>query len=445
MRTQIQCPQCGTNYVAEIHQVIDANQNPELKQELLSGRLNLAVCPNCGAGGQVSTVLVFHDPDHELFMVHVPPELNLNQLQREQIIGQLSQQVMNNTPPEQRRAYLFQPQMMLNMQTFMEKVLETEGITPEMIAWQRQQAELLQTLARADKDVVDHLLKERLGEIDETFFAMLQSYIDAASQMNDDRQLLPLINLRARLMTETPAGRRLEKRQVALHKFNQDARKQGELTPELLLKHVLANQEDEDIVNNLVLAGQRALSYQFFQLLTDAIEAQEKGGNQAAAQRLSAIRSNLLQLYDSLQQQSQQMLETATNTLQSILSAPDKEAAIQENLERIDDAFMYVLSARMAEAEEEGRTAEAQALSELYDLILQQAEGGLPPEIQLLNQLVRVETKAEQEQLIEENEELVSPELLLLLDRVLEQAQDTGQKELNGRLQSVKSLIEARL
>ena len=445
MRTQIQCPQCGTNYVAEIHQVIDARQNPELKQQLLSGQLNLAVCPNCGAGGQVSTVLVYHDPEHELFMVYVPPELNLNQVQREQIIGQLSQQVMNNTPPEQRRAYLFQPQMILNMQTFLEKVLETEGITPEMIARQREQAELLQTLARADKDVADHLIKERVGEIDETFFAMLQSYIDAASQMNDERQLLPLVNLRARLMTATPAGRRLEKRQVALHKFNQDARKQGQLTPELLLKHVLANQEDEDVVNSLVLAGQAALSYEFFQLLTDEIEEQERAGNQDAARRLSEIRSNLLQLYDAMQQQSQQMLETADNTLQTILSAPDREAAIQENLDQIDDAFMYVLSARTAEAEEKGRTAEVQALNEVYDLILKQAEGELPPEIQLLNQLVRAETKAEQEQLLEENEELLSPQLLMIVDRVLEQAQDAGQNELNSRLQSVKSLIETRL
>lgn len=445
MRTQVKCPQCGTPYLAEVHQVIDTRQNPELKQQLLSGQLNLAICPNCGAGGQISTVLLFHDPEHELFMVHVPHELNLNQVQREEIIGQLSQQVMNNTSPEQRRAYMFQPQMILNMQTFMEKVLETEGITPEMIARQRKQAELLRTLATADKDVADLLIKERMDEIDETFFAMLQSTIDAASQTNDNRQLLPLVNLRARLMTETPAGRRLEKRQVALHKFNQDARKQGGLTPELLLKHIVANQENEDIVNALVLAGQGALSYQFFQLLTEEIEKQEKSGDQASAQRLSEIRTNLLQLYDAMQQQSQQILKTAENTLESILTAPDKKAAIKENQEQIDDAFMYVLSARIAEAEQEGKKADAQALNELYELILEEAESELPPEIRLLNQLVRVKTKKEQARLIEENQELVSPELLMLVERILEQAQEAGQEELNGRLQSVRSLIEARL
>lgn len=445
MRTQVKCPQCGTPYLAEVHQVIDTRQNPELKQQLLSGQLNLAICPNCGAGGQISTVLLFHDPEHELFMVHVPHELNLNQVQREEIIGQLSQQVMNNTSPEQRRAYMFQPQMILNMQTFMEKVLETEGITPEMIARQRKQAELLRTLATADKDVADLLIKERMDEIDETFFAMLQSTIDAASQTNDNRQLLPLVNLRARLMTETPAGRRLEKRQVALHKFNQDARKQGGLTPELLLKHIVANQENEDIVNALVLAGQGALSYQFFQLLTEEIEKQEKSGDQAGAQRLSEIRTNLLQLYDAMQQQSQQILKTAENTLESILTAPDKKAAIKENQEQIDDAFMYVLSARIAEAEQEGKKADAQALNELYELILEEAESELPPEIRLLNQLVRVKTKKEQARLIEENQELVSPELLMLVERILEQAQEAGQEELNGRLQSVRSLIEARL
>ena len=86
----------------------------------------------------MATLMLFHDPDHEMFMVHVPQELNLNQMQREQTIGQLTKQVMDEMPAEERRAYMFQPQIMMNWQTFMEKVLETEGITPEMIARQKK-------------------------------------------------------------------------------------------------------------------------------------------------------------------------------------------------------------------------------------------------------------------------------------------------------------------
>ena len=165
MITQLTCPRCGTPFQAEIHQMIDVGQQPELKMQLLNGALNVAACPNCGAATQLATPLVYHDPEHQLFMIHVPQEMNVTQVQREEMIGRFTRQVMEATPQEQRRAYLFQPQMILTMQTFMEKVLETEGITKEMIDKQRKQAELLQTLARADKDVVDHLLK-RAGQGD---------------------------------------------------------------------------------------------------------------------------------------------------------------------------------------------------------------------------------------------------------------------------------------
>ena len=231
MHTQITCPNCGTPYTAEVHQLIDVGRNPELKNLLLSGQLNVAVCPSCGASGQLSSAMVYHDPEHELFMVYVPQELNLDQVEREQYIGQLTRQVLDETPAEQRRAYMLQPMTILTMQSFMEKVLETEGVTKEMIERQQKQAELLSTLATADADVVDYLIKERADEIDETFFAMLKAYIDTAAQTNNNDQLLPLVNLQAKLMTETTVGREVERRQIALHALNRDAKEAGGLTP----------------------------------------------------------------------------------------------------------------------------------------------------------------------------------------------------------------------
>lgn len=445
MYTQITCPQCGTPYSAEVHQVVDSRRTPELKQRLLNGQLNVAVCPNCGAGGQMATLMLFHDVDHEMFMVHVPAELNMNQMQREQAIGQLTKQVMDDMPPEDRRAYMFQPQIVLNWQTFMEKVLETEGITPEMIARQKKQSELLQTLIRADKDVQDVLLEERADEIDETFFAMLQQFVDMASQMQDNQQMVKLTNLRARLMTETSIGQRMEQQQVALHKLNRDAKKQGGLTPALLVEHLVANQDQPHIVSALVMAGQGALQYEFFSLLTAEIEKLEKAGDQAAVSRLTDLRSDLLQLYEGMQEQSQAMMQEAMQTIDTILAAPDKNQALAENAQKIDDAFMAVLVARMNEADEKNDLAEFQALNEIHSLIYDQMERTLPPHVQLLNQLVRSESPEQQVQLLNENEEFVSDELIQLIDQVMEQAEGQGQVELNGRLQSVKTLIQARL
>jgi len=445
MQTQISCPRCGTPYVAEIHQMIDVGRQPQMKMQLLNGALNVGVCPQCGMATQVSSPLVYHDPAHELFMIYVPPEANLNQRQREEMIGRFTRQVMEATPPEQRRAYLFQPQMILTMQTFMEKVLETEGITKEMIDRQRRQVEMLQQLIGAAPDVADQLIKERAKEIDEDFFAILQSYVENASRLDDNKQLLPLINLRAKLMTETAVGRQLEKRQVALHKLSQEAKKQGSLTPAMLLKHILQHQKNMEVVESLAVAGQSALTYQFFQLLTAEIEKLEKAKDKPAVERLKEIRRRLLEFQEAVRKQSEQMITRAEGLLQQIMSAEDKEAAILQNLNRMDDAFMYVLSNRIAQADQRGRTDEAQALHQIYNFILQQTEQHAPPEVQLLNDLLEAETELERTRLLDDHQELLSAELVQVVEMLRERAGEEGQTEMSDQLRHIKTMIQSRL
>ena len=118
MLNQIQCPRCQTPFTAEIHQVVDVGRDPQLKYELLNGSLNVFVCPNCGTSGQMATPLLYHDPENDMFMVHVPMELNLPHEERQRLIGQLVQEVMNQTPPEARRGYMLQPQEIISYQTF---------------------------------------------------------------------------------------------------------------------------------------------------------------------------------------------------------------------------------------------------------------------------------------------------------------------------------------
>jgi hypothetical protein len=449
MQRTITCPNCGTPYATEVYQIIDAGRQPILKQYLLSGQLNMAVCPNCGAAGRISMPLLYHDPAHDLFMVHVPSELNLNQTQREEMIGRLVKQAMDETPAEQRRGYMFQPQTMLTMQSFLEKVLETEGITPEMIARQQKQAELLRTLATADSDVQDYLIKERGREIDETFFAMLQAQVEAAYQLNDNKQLIPLINLQARLMTETPIGRQLEKRQIALRMLGKEAQKSGGLSPKLLLKHVLANQEDEMLVEALGLAGQAAMTYEFFTLLSNEIERQQKARDQEAVARLTGIRERLLALQETLREQSQQMLQAAKQTLDALLAADDKAAAVRANLPHIDDTVVRLLMAEMSRAEQSGRKADLQAMQELQNVIVQEMNQQSPPELELLNELLSVETESERKQLIEENRDLLTPEFLEVLEMIEEQVRQAGpssnSQELGRRLAAIKTIVVAEL
>ncbi len=445
MHTQITCPNCQTPYTAEIHQVIDSEATPQLKQQLLAGQLNVAVCPSCGAGGQMMTPMLFHDADHEMFVIFMPQELNMSQMEREQLIGQMARQVMDSMPPERRRAYMLTPQTVLTMQSFMEKVLETEGVTKEMIQRQQKQLELLQTLIRADKDVADHLIKEWMSEIDETFFAMLQQYLDTAAQAQDNKQLVAMTNLRVKLMTQTKVGQELERQQIALHGLNREAKAQNGLPPELLLKHLMKNLGDEKIEMALVRAGQQALNYHFFQLLTGEIEAKEKAGEKTAVSQLTAMRERLLEIYDEMQAQSKRMLDEAEGTLQAILTAEDKLAAIQSRMDEIDDAFMYLLSMRIAQADQDERIEEMQALNEVHELILKAAESQYPPEILLLNQLMEAPTPDDQQKVLDENQALLSADLIGMVDAVMQQFEESGQDEVNGRLREIKSMIQARI
>lgn len=446
MLSQITCPRCQTPFNADIHQVIDVGQNPQLKYELLNGTLNIFTCPNCGTSGQMATPLLYHDPAHDLFMVHVPMELNLPHEEQQRLIGQLVQEVMNQTPPEERRGYMLQPQEIISYQTFLEKILETEGVTPEMIARQQKQGELLQALAQADKETTNRLLEERADEIDETFFAMLHRLIEVAQQQGNEDQVLRLINLQARLYTQTEVGQQLEARQKALRAFQQEVQREEELTPAMLLKHVIENKDDEETVDALISVGQPAFNYEFFSLLTDKIEEKAKAHEKEEAKALTQLRQRLLELQQSLQEQSQQILQQASDTLQRILEAEDQEAAIQENIARIDDAFMYVLSAMTAEAQQQGELERAQALQHVQDLILEEAEKQVPPQIRFINQLVRAESEAEQRQLLEENPEMVTAELVQILDALSQEltAEQQG-SEVADEIQKLKAMVQMKV
>lgn len=443
MQTQITCPNCRTRFVAEVHQIIDVGQRPDLKQMVMSGYLNVAVCPNCRAATQVSAPVLYHDPDHELFMVYVPMELNVNQVERERMIGQLVKQAMDSLPADKRRGYMLNPQNILSMQTFMEKVLETEGITPEMIARQRKQMELLQTMATADKDVVDILVKERAEEIDEAFFAMLRASVESANQGNQEALALKLINLQARLMRETETGRRLEQQQLALRKFQSEVKKQGGLTPALLLQHILANKEDEAVVNALISMGQPALNYEFFTLLTDKIEKREKTG--VPTGDLVALRQKLLDVQEAVRRQSQQLMEDFSQTLQGIMEASDRPAAIRERWEEIDDTFMYLLSAQIEQAEQQGYKVDAQALRGVQEAIINEMESQAPPEIRLLNHLMRAESDQERRRLLDESQGMVTADFLKLLDAVSAEVDASGDPELRNNLSQVKAMVQMRV
>jgi hypothetical protein len=443
MQTQLTCPACHTPFMGTIHQVIDVGLQPEMKQLLLTGALNVVQCPACGTATRVSSPFLYHDPKHELFMVYVPMELSMAQNEQEKLIGQLVKRAMDQLPPEQRRGYMFQPQTILSLQTVMEKVLETEGVTPEMMARQRTQSQLLRELIGADREAASKIVAERAEDIDEHFFAMLSVLTESAEQSGQDDALLKLMNLRALLYQKTAFGQKLEAQQLALHKLNREAKAAGGVSPELLLKHVMANRKDLDLVDSLVQAAVPALNYQFFVLLSEKIEKREKSGVDAT--ELKALREHLLTVQQKIEAESRRIVEGASQTLQKILAADDVEQAIDENLGRIDDSFMYILSASIAQAQQQGHQEQAQGLIAVYEAIQRALDRQMPPELQLLNEILSLENADDRRQLLDQTPEALTPEFLELVKAVHEQATNNAENELGDRLSGLQAMIEARM
>ncbi len=47
-QTQLPCPNCGQPVVADVTQLFDIAQDPELKRLFMSGQANMAACQSCG-------------------------------------------------------------------------------------------------------------------------------------------------------------------------------------------------------------------------------------------------------------------------------------------------------------------------------------------------------------------------------------------------------------
>jgi anion-transporting ArsA/GET3 family ATPase len=191
------------------------------------------------------------------------------------------------------------------------------------------------------------------------------------------------------------------------------------------------------------------MTYEFFTLLSNEIDRQQKARNQEATTRLTGLRERLLAIQEEVRQQTQQMLQAAKQTLDMLLAADDKAAAVRANLPRIDDTVVRLLMAEMSRAEQSGRRDDLRAMQELQNVIVQEMNQASPPELELLNELLTAGTEAERRELLDQNEDLLSPEFLEVLEMIEEQVRQTGpsgnSQELLRNLDEVKAMIVAEL
>ena len=197
---------------AQVFTVIDVGVQPELKNYLLSGQLNVAVCPNCGTPAMIAAPLIYHDPAKQLFLIHFPQQLNARPEEQERFIGDATSMLMRVLPPETPKGYLLAPKRFLTLNTLVDTILEADGISREVIEAQRKRVTLISQLAEAFEQGDEQLaaaVAQNKAALDYDFFATITAFAEASLQSGrDENQATPRPRTRPRraATAATPPG-----------------------------------------------------------------------------------------------------------------------------------------------------------------------------------------------------------------------------------------------
>lgn len=69
---QLTCPACSRLQEFAVWDTVEASEDPQLKEQLLSGQLLRMTCAKCGTATDVSYRLLYHDRDYRLLLWLIP-------------------------------------------------------------------------------------------------------------------------------------------------------------------------------------------------------------------------------------------------------------------------------------------------------------------------------------------------------------------------------------
>jgi hypothetical protein len=419
-----------------MEQILDARADPSAKMRVLNGVVNVAKCPHCGARGSLSVPFLYHDPDKELALVYVPMGGGLDNLERQRIIGQYTSAVMDGLPPEDRKAYLLQPQVFLTPETLVNKILEADGVTPEMIEEQKAKAALLQRMiATTSNDVLEAMIRENDSSIDADLFRLLAINLEVAQSRGDTAAGQRLVGLRTQLMELSTEGRRVQTYTGAVESLRENP------TRERLLE-LLIQAPDEEARQILVTMGRPLVDYRFFLNLTSQIEASSDEDEQ---KQLTELRKEILAIRDRLDEEAKALYAARGELLRDLLLSDDPENLAKRRFNELDEAFTNVFRANLGEAKKAGEEELVNRLQSLWQMILRVLEEATPPELRLFGRLVRAEDDAEIDQILESSRDLVSERLVKAAEEAEASMREAGEEETADRMALVREKARAMI
>lgn len=423
---QINCPACGTPFRTAIYTLLDVTQQPELKSLLLSGRINLAVCPNCRTASMLAAPLIYHDASKQLCLVHFPQEMNSRPGEQERFVGEATSFLMRSLPADAPRSHLLAPRRFLTLPSLLDAVLEADGISRETLNRQRAQIELISELAGLlpDDAAFRELVEQRWEELTPEFFATLAAFIEATPPQQAEAQTM-LLQLQERLMAQLGGS------------THDDA----EL--EQAIDRLIAASDAE--LEPAVVDLRAMIDYGFYQRWNARIEAAEAAGQHEEAALLDARRARLLTIVEELDLQAQAMFESGSKLFDELFATPDPLTALRERADRVDEAFMMVLSANAAAAQRADRTDLIEQFEQLAEVALGIIQERMSPEDRFINELLSAETPQQATRMLRTSVAKITPDLVKRLNELATQEEQHANKPIADRLRQLARECAAML
>jgi len=437
-KVQTSCPRCKSPVIADVEQVFDLNQDPQAKQRLLSGQVNVVRCANCGYEGMLGTPIIYHDPEKEFLFTFVPSDLGLPVNEQERLLGPMINQVVNRLPLEKRKAYILRPQTMLTFQTMVEKILEGDGVTREMLDDQQKRLALLQRLLQTTSPESRlEVIKQEEALIDENFLSMFARLMEATMAQGDERSARALAGLQKELVENTAVGQKIQSQSREAQdviRVLQEAGKDG-LTREKLVDIFVDSADSEVKLSTLTSVVRAGMDYTFFQLLTERINS---SSNDKKPQ-LEAMREKLLSFTKEIDDQQQLQMAQTAKLLDAILAAPNPADALKEHLDQVDEYFVELVEQELKNARtaaDLNRIAKIQKVKAVLD-----EASAPPPELAMIEQLLDLPSYDERLKLMQSKTEMITPEFTQMLAGIIAQTEAQHQpEELINKLKEINRI-----
>ncbi len=441
-QTQIACPNCRQMIAANIEQLFDVTSDPQAKQRLLGGVSNMARCPHCGFQGRLATPIIYHDNEKELLLTFFPPELSVPLNEQERIIGPLIKKITDSLSAEKRKGYLLSPSPNLTYESMIKVILGKDGITPEMLKEQQDRVQVIERLIQATSpDVRSEIIKQNISLFDEQFFALFSRLAQSAAGSGQEAIARSMGELQKQLLEETEFGRGLKESVGELETAQKSLQEAGQsLTREKLLEMVIASPSDARVRGYVSLARQ-GMDYQFFQMLTEKIDA--ASGEEKS--KLEALRERLLDFTNEMDKQVEARYKQAQEFVESLLAQDDVAKAVRDNLDGFTQDSVDLVNQMLRQASEKNDYARMGKLQKMVEIL---REVSTPPEVAFVEQLLDLPDQASLEKALEANKAMINDQFmqaLIGLVAQVDQAAEQGNPEAKSLSEKINAIYKTAL